>query len=140
MPLVLFGVMQILSAKEYPMPIIVTPDSVYGLEWGNNDSNFMYIENKKLVIDESEKDVVIRIFNLYHEGNSHFTIASILNEEKVLGKDNWRDSTITNILANEVYKRYDNTKSGISLKSGNKVKKKGCCGGGNEKKMRNSVP
>ena len=43
-------------------------------------------------------------------------------------------------LANEVYKRYDNTKSGISLKSGNKVKKKGCCGGGNEKKMRKSVP
>ena len=61
-------------------------------------------ENKKLVIDESTKDIVIKIFNLYHEGNSHFKIASILNEEKALGKDNWRDSTITNILANEVYK------------------------------------
>ena len=61
-------------------------------------------ENKKLVIDESTKDIVIKIFNLYHDGNSHFKIASILNEEKALGKDNWRDSTITNILANEVYK------------------------------------
>ena len=61
-------------------------------------------ENKKLVIDESTKDVVIKIFNLYHDGNSHFKIATILNEEKALGKDNWRDSTITNILANEVYK------------------------------------
>lgn len=61
-------------------------------------------ENKKLVIDESTKDTVIKIFNLYHDGNSHFKIASILNEEKALGKDNWRDSTITNILANEVYK------------------------------------
>ena len=61
-------------------------------------------ENKKLVIDESTKDIVIKIFNLYHEENSHFKIASILNEEKALGKDNWRDSTITNILANEVYK------------------------------------
>ena len=61
-------------------------------------------ENKKLVVDESTKDIVIKIFNLYHDGNSHFKIASILNEEKALGKDNWRDSTITNILANEVYK------------------------------------
>ena len=61
-------------------------------------------ENKKLVIDESTKDIVIKIFNLYHDGNSHFKIASILNEEKALGKDNWRNSTITNILANEVYK------------------------------------
>lgn len=56
------------------------------------------------MIDESTKDVAIKIFNLYHDENSHFKIASILNEEKALVKDNWRDSTITNILANEVYK------------------------------------
>lgn len=61
-------------------------------------------ENKKLVIDYSTKDVVIRIFNMYHSGLSHRKIANKLNEEQVLGKTNWRDSTIINLLQNEVYK------------------------------------
>ena len=61
-------------------------------------------ENKKLVIDYSTKDVVVRIFELYYNGNSYQTISNILNEEHVLGKTNWRDSTITAILENEVYK------------------------------------
>ena len=61
-------------------------------------------ENKKLVIDYSTKDVVVRIFELYYNGNSYQTISNILNEEQVLGKTNWRDSTITAILENEVYK------------------------------------
>lgn len=61
-------------------------------------------ENKKLVIDYSTKDVVVRIFDLYYNGNSYQTISNILNEEQVLGKTNWRDSTITAILENEVYK------------------------------------
>jgi len=61
-------------------------------------------EDKKLVIDYSTKDVVIRIFEMYHSGLSHRKIANKLNEEKVLGKTNWRDSTIINLLQNEVYK------------------------------------
>ena len=61
-------------------------------------------ENKKLVIDYSTKDVVVRIFELYYNGNSYQTISNILNEVQVLGKTNWRDSTITAILENEVYK------------------------------------
>ena len=61
-------------------------------------------ENKKLVIDYSTKDVVVRIFELYYNGNSYQTISNILNKEQVLGKTNWRDSTITAILENEVYK------------------------------------
>ena len=61
-------------------------------------------ENKKLVIDYSTKDVVVRIFELYYNGNSYQTISNILNEEQALGKTNWRDSTITAILENEVYK------------------------------------
>ena len=61
-------------------------------------------ENKKLVIDYSTKDIVVRIFELYYNGNSYQTISNILNEEQVLGKSNWRDSTITAILENEVYK------------------------------------
>jgi len=60
--------------------------------------------NKKLVIDPLKKDEVIRIFNLYFEGNSYQTIANIYNEEKVFGKTNWCDSTILRILENEIYK------------------------------------
>ena len=61
-------------------------------------------ENKKLVIDESTKDIIVRIFDLYYNGNSYKTIANIFNKEKVLGKTNWYDSTITTILENELYK------------------------------------
>lgn len=60
--------------------------------------------NKKLVIDPLTKDEVIRIFNLYYEGNSYQTISNIYNEEKVFGKTNWCDSTILRILENEIYK------------------------------------
>ena len=61
-------------------------------------------ENKKLVIDYSTKDIVERIFDLYYNGASYQKISNLLNEEKILGKTNWRDSTIVNILQNEIYK------------------------------------
>ena len=60
--------------------------------------------NKKLVPDETTKDQVIRIFNLYHAGNSYQTISNIYNKEKVFGKTNWCDGTILKILENEIYK------------------------------------
>ena len=40
--------------------------------------------DKKLVPDPLTKDIVIRIFNLYFEGNSYSTIANTFNKEKVL--------------------------------------------------------
>ena len=55
-------------------------------------------EGQKLVIDYSTKDVVERIFDLYYNGNSYQKISNLLNEEQVLGKTNWRDSTILAIL------------------------------------------
>ena len=61
-------------------------------------------EDKKLVIDYSTKDIIVRIFNLYYNGYSYQKISNLFNEEKVLGKDNWRDSTIQTILENEIYK------------------------------------
>ena len=61
-------------------------------------------EDRKLVIDYSTKDVIVRIFDLYYNGLSYKKISNLFNEEKVLGKDNWRDSTIVNILQNEIYK------------------------------------
>ena len=44
------------------------------------------------------------IFDLYYNGYSYQKISNLFNEEKVLGKDNWRDSTIVTILENEIYK------------------------------------
>ena len=60
--------------------------------------------DKKLVPDPLTKDIVIRIFNLYFEGNSYSTIANIFNKEKVLNKTDWRDVRILKILSNEIYK------------------------------------
>ena len=60
--------------------------------------------DKKLVPDPLTKDIVIRIYNLYFEGNSYSTIANIYNKEKVLGKTNWKDTGILRIISNEVYK------------------------------------
>ena len=61
-------------------------------------------EDKKLVIDYSTKDIVVRIFDLYYNGYSYQKISNLFNEEQVLGKNNWRDSTIMGILENEIYK------------------------------------
>ena len=60
--------------------------------------------NKKLIPDPLTKDIIIRIYDLYLEGKSYQTIASIFNKEKVLGKINWYDSTISKIITNELYK------------------------------------
>ena len=60
--------------------------------------------DKKLVPDPLTKDIIIKIFNLYFEGNSYSTIANIFNKEKVLDKTNWRDVRILKILSNEIYK------------------------------------
>lgn len=61
-------------------------------------------EDKKLVIDYTTKDIVIRIFDLYYNGMSYKKISNLLKKEKVLGKANWRDSTIVGIIENEIYK------------------------------------
>ena len=60
--------------------------------------------DKKLVPDPLTKDIVIRIYNLYFEGKSYYNIATIFNEEQVLGKTNWKDTGILRIISNKVYK------------------------------------
>ncbi len=59
--------------------------------------------NKKTVIDETTKDVVIRIFNMYLEGKSYQQISNTLNKEKVLVPKHWRDTTIMKMIDNKVY-------------------------------------
>ena len=58
-----------------------------------------------MVIDETTKDLVIRIFNMYLEGNSYQTIANILNDEGIPTQTNkkWKDTTIAKIISNKIY-------------------------------------
>lgn len=58
-----------------------------------------------MVIDETTKDLVIRIFNMYLEGKSYQTIANILNNEGISTQTNkkWKDTTIAKIINNKIY-------------------------------------
>ncbi len=60
--------------------------------------------DRLLVPDPLTKNIIIRIFNLYFESCTYVKIAKIYNEEKVLGKTNWRDTTILKIISKEIYK------------------------------------
>lgn len=60
-------------------------------------------DNKKLIINPAESEIVERIFDLYLKGNSYQKIANIFNEEKILNKK-WYDTTIQKVLANPLYK------------------------------------
>ncbi len=64
-----------------------------------------YKRNGKILVpDLATKDIIVRVFNLYYEGNSYQTIANIFKKEEVLGRTSWYDSTIQKILENEIYK------------------------------------
>ena len=73
-------------------------------------------KDKTLKIDNSTKDVVVKIFEMYLEGKSYQTIANILNKEKVLYPEvkHWIDSSINRIINNKIYMgdyeryKYDN--------------------------------
>lgn len=60
-------------------------------------------DNKKLIINPAESEIVERIFELYLKGKSYQAISNIFNEEKVLNKK-WYDTTIQKILGNPLYK------------------------------------
>mgnify|MGYP004663310551 FL=1 len=60
--------------------------------------------DRLLIPDPLTKDIIIRIFNLYFEGCTYVKIAKIYNDEKVLGKTNWRNTIILKIISNEIYK------------------------------------
>ena len=61
-------------------------------------------DKKKLVPDPLTKDLVVRMYDLYLKGKSYQAIANIYNKEEILGKTNWKDSTIGKIMTNELYK------------------------------------
>lgn len=86
-PLLVLGTAQLLCAKEYPMPIIVTPSPVYGLQWGNSDSNFLYIEDKKLVLRDTTQFNIVKTLNSPGENfSSSMFITSQSGKDKVIAQ------------------------------------------------------
>ncbi len=73
-------------------------------------------KDKTLKIDNTTKDIVLRIFELYLEGKSYQSICNIFNKEKVLYPQvkKWIDSSVTRIINNKIYMgdyeryKYDN--------------------------------
>lgn len=63
-------------------------------------------EDGRLIIDESQAEIVEDIFSLYLEGNSLRKIADKLHGRGILsptGKENWTPTAISKILSNEKY-------------------------------------
>ena len=60
--------------------------------------------SKKLVIEESQAEVVRRIFEMSIAGHSLKGIAKSLNEERTSGRGNWCPTGIRSMLKQEIYK------------------------------------
>lgn len=59
-------------------------------------------QDKKLVVDDLESEVIKEIFDLYVKGKSANAITKYLNEENKLNR-NWGTTFIDRILSNEIY-------------------------------------
>lgn len=87
-------------------------NGVYGYDY--------IVGSGKLKINEEEKELVNRIFDLYIDGNSYFKIAKILNNENVPTKRGgaWASATIKSVINNPLY--IGKVRYGITDKSKNK--------------------
>lgn len=72
-------------------------NGVYGYDY--------IVGEKKLVVNEIERELVNRIFDLYIDGKSYFKIARQFNEEDVPTKrgGHWSPATIKSIIHNPLY-------------------------------------
>ncbi len=72
-------------------------NGVYGYDY--------IVGEQKLVVNNLEKKLVNKIFDLYIEGKSYFKIAQLFNKENVPTKrgGNWSAATIKSIISNPLY-------------------------------------
>ena len=88
----------------------------------NGVNGYDYIVGSgELVVNELEKDIVNRVFDLYLEGTSMLKIAKTFNQENVPSKrgGDWSQSTIKSILTNPLY--IGKIRYGVGKKSQNKA-------------------
>ena len=62
------------------------------------------IVNKKLEIDPATSWVIEKVFELYGSGKSFQGVANYMNENKILGRTNWKDTHVEKIIDNKIYK------------------------------------
>lgn len=67
------------------MPIIVTPEPVYCLQWGNQDKIFSYIEEDKLIVRDTTRFSIIKTVNSpYNNFTTSKFISSYSNEADII--------------------------------------------------------
>ena len=70
---------------------------------GQRPFGYKSAEDKRMVIDNSTRPYVEKIFDMYLEGKSFGQIANYFKENKIYPKKNWKDITIQKIIDNKIY-------------------------------------
>lgn len=70
---------------------------------GQRPFGYKSAEDKRMVIDNSTRLYVEKIFDMYLEGKSFQQIANYFRENKIFPKKNWKDTTIQKIIDNKIY-------------------------------------
>ena len=70
---------------------------------GQRPFGYKSAEDKRMVIDNSTRPYVEKIFDLYLEGKSFQQIANYFKENNIYPKKNWKDTTIQKIIDNKIY-------------------------------------
>ena len=70
---------------------------------GQRPFGYKSTEDKRMVIDNSTRPYVEKIFDMYLEGKSFQQIANYFKENNIYPKKNWKDTTIQKIIDNKIY-------------------------------------
>ena len=70
---------------------------------GQRPFGYKSAEDKRMVIDNSTRPYVEKIFDLYLEGKSFQQIANYFKGNNIYPKKNWKDTTIQKIIDNKIY-------------------------------------
>ena len=70
---------------------------------GQRPFGYKSAEDKRMVIDNSTRPCVEKIFDMYLEGKSFGQIANYFKENSIYPKKNWKDTTIQKIIDNKIY-------------------------------------
>ena len=70
---------------------------------GQRPFGYKSAEDKRMVIDNSTRPYVEKIFDMYLEGKSFQQIANYFKENNISPKKNWKDTTIQKIIDNKIY-------------------------------------
>lgn len=70
---------------------------------GQRPFGYTKSEDKKMIVDNTTRPYVEKIFDMYLEGKSFQQIANYFKENNIYPKKKWRDTTIQKIIDNKIY-------------------------------------